>query len=146
MSMLTHVFFAGSMPTPIAVTETMQRLGLNFAISDDQEGLDAYDGMMPMTFRVGADTHGAGVEVYVGSARETIDEFDIEGIDPKLDKEIVFCFSESTGAACALALAAAIATLTGGIIFDESEEDIVSIETAVEECREEFIPAMLQGR
>lgn len=137
MSMEMRVFFAGSMPTPVAVTQSMQRLGLNFAITDRQCEFDAHSGFMPMSYGEGADALETGVEVYVGSARETIDDLGIEGIDPKLNNEISFRWSSDLmEGACAQALAAAIATLTGGVIWDDSEAEIISVETAVKYLRE----------
>jgi hypothetical protein len=137
MSMEMRVFFAGPMPTPVAVTQSMQRLGLNFAITDRQCEFEAYGGFMPMSSGEGADAHETGVEVYAGSARETIDDLGIEGIDPKLNNEISFrwCGDLMEGA-CAAALAAAIATLTGGVMWDDSEGVIISVETALEYCHE----------
>src|SRR5260370_9430743 len=137
MSMEMRVFFAGPMPTPVAVTPSMQRLGLNFAITDRQCEFEAYGGFMPMSYGDGADAHETGVEVYVGSARETIDDLGIEGIDPKLNNEISFRWGgDLMEGACAAALAAAIATLTGGVMWDDSEGVIISVETALEYCHE----------
>jgi hypothetical protein len=136
MSMHMRVFFAGPRPTPAAVTESMGRLGLDFAITDHELGSDN-GGFMPMSFGKGDDALETGVEVYLGAAGETIDELGIEGIDPKLENEICFRWSSDLmEGACALALAAAIATLTGGVIFEDYEGVIISVETAVEYCRE----------
>jgi hypothetical protein len=137
MSMEMRVFFAGPLPTPAAVTQTMQRLGLNFGITDQQSGFDSAAGFMPMSYSKGDEAYETGVEVYVGSARETIDEFGIEGVDPKLNNEISFRWSSNAmEGACAEALAAAIATLTGGVIYDDSEGIIISIETSIKYCHE----------
>jgi hypothetical protein len=137
MSMHMRVFFAGSMPTPVAVTQSMQRLGLNFAISDRECGFETYRGFMPMSCGEGADTHETVVEVYVGYAGRTIDDLGVKGIDPKLNNEISFRWSSDLKeGACAQALAAAIATLTGGIIFEDSEAEIILVETAVKYCHE----------
>jgi hypothetical protein len=137
MSNEMRVFFAGPMPTPVAVTQSMQQLGLNFAITGHQGEFDADGGFLPMSYGKGEDAHETGVEVYVGSTRETIDDLGIEGIDPNLNNEISFRWGgDALEGACADALAAAIATLTGGLIWDDSGGVIISVETAVKDCRE----------
>jgi hypothetical protein len=137
MSMEMTLFFAGPLPTPVAVTQSMQQLGLNFAITDLQNGFDSVSGFMPMSYGEGEHAYETGVEVYIGSARETIDELANEGIDPKLNNEIWFRWgSDAMEGACAEALAAAIATLTGGVIWEDSEGVIISVETAVKSCHE----------
>jgi hypothetical protein len=137
MSMEMFVFFAGPLPTSLAVTQSMHKLGLNFTIADQQSRLDASDGFVPMSYGDGEDVRQTGVEVYVGSAKETIDQLEIEGIDPKLDNEISFRWgSDFMEGACAQALAAAIAHLTGGVIWDESDGAPISVETAVKYCHE----------
>lgn len=137
MSMEMYVFFAGPLPTPAAVTQSMQQLGLNFAITDHQRQFDADDGFVPMSYANGQDVIETGVEVYAGSAKETIDDLGIEGIDPKLENEISFRWgSDFMEGACAEALAAAIATLTGGVIWEDSDNIFISVETAVKYCRE----------
>jgi hypothetical protein len=137
MSMEVTVFFAGPLPTPVAVTQSMRQLGLNFAITDHQSGFDSGGGFMPMSYGEGDDACETGVEVHMGSARETIDDLGIEGIDPKLNNEIWFRWGgDAMQGACAEALAAAIAMLTGGVIWDDSEGVIMSVEAAVEYCHE----------
>jgi hypothetical protein len=137
MSMEISVFFAGPIPTTAMVTQTMQQLGLNFAITDAQDGFDAAGGFMPMSYGKGADALEVGVEVYVGSARDRVDELGIEGVDPKFSNEISFRWSaDAMEGACAEALAAAIATLTRGIIWEDFGGTIISVETAVKSCQE----------
>ena len=137
MSMEMSVFFAGPIPTTAAVTQTMQQLGLNFAITDCQSGFDAARGFMPMSYGKGADALDVGVEVYKGSARDRVDALGIEGVDPKFNNEISFRWSSRLmGGACAEALAAAIATLTHGVIWEDYGGTIISVETAVKYCHE----------
>jgi hypothetical protein len=135
MSMEMSVFFAGPIPTMAAVTQTMQQLGLNFAITDPEDGFDSACGFMPMSYGKGADALDVGVEVYVGSARDRVDALGIEGIDPKFSNEISFRWSADLMAgACAEALAAAIATLTHGVIWEDYGDTIISVEAAVKYC------------
>ena len=137
MSMEMSVFFAGPIPTTAAVTQTMQQLGLNFAITDHQSGFDAARGFMPMSYGKGADALDVGVEVYMGSARDRVDAHGIEGVDPKFNNEISFRWSaDLMEGACAEALAAAIATLTHGVIWEDYGDTIISVETAVKYCHE----------
>jgi len=91
---------------------------------------------MPMSYGKGADALDVGVEVYVGSARDTVDGLGIEGVDPKLNNEISFRWSDEMEGACADALAAAIATLTHGVIWEDYGGTIISVETAVKYCHE----------
>ena len=137
MSMEMRVFFAGPVPTPVPVTQSMQRLGLSFTIIDDQRAFDAGSGFIPISYRKGEDAYETGVEAYVGSATETVDRLGIEGIDPKLNNEIWFRWGgDLLEGACAVALAAAIATLTGGVIYADYDGVIISVETAVRHCHE----------
>jgi hypothetical protein len=89
-------------------------------------------------------SNGEGVhemEVYVDSTRATVDELGIEGIDPKLKNEISFRWAgDALEGASAEALAAAIATLTGGVIWENSEGVIISVETAVEYATSCVVP------
>jgi hypothetical protein len=136
MSMEMRVFFAGPLPTLAAVTQSMQQLGLNFAITDQELGPDN-SGYMPMSYGNGHDARETGVEVHVGSAVESIADLGIEGIDPKLNNEISFRWGgDAMEGACAEALAAAIATLTGGVILEDQEGIIISVETAIGYCHE----------
>ena len=136
MSMEIHVFFSGLPPLPLAVTKAMEQLGLDFAISDPDSGFEL-GGFMPMTNGSGMGAIETGTEVYLGSAKEMIDALGIEGIDPKLEHEISFRWgSDFMEGACAIALSAAIAKLTNGVIWEDSSGEVLSIENAVEICHE----------
>jgi hypothetical protein len=137
MSMEMRVFFAGSLPTSVAVTQSMRQLGLNFTVTGRQSKFDADGGFIPLSYGNGEGVHETGVEVYLGSTRETVGELGIEGIDPNLNNEISFRWAgDALEGASAEALAAAIATLTGGVIWDDSEGVIISVEAAVKYCHE----------
>lgn len=136
MSMEIRVFFAGSLPPPMAVTNAMHQMGLNFTISDPEGGFDT-GGFMPMTYGDGKTTSATGTEVYLGSAKETIADLGIEGIDPEREHDISFRWgSDFMEGACAFALSAAIAKLADGVIWDDTSGEIVSIEYAIQTCHE----------
>jgi hypothetical protein len=114
----------------------MRQLGLRFAVKDTATGF-SLAGFTPMIFGDGAGAKETGTETYQGAAKETIDQMDIQGIDAELEHEISFRWgSDFMEGACAFALSAGIARLTNGVIWEDSAGEIISIEQAVETCRE----------
>lgn len=80
----------------------------------------------------GDDADETGVEVHVGDAREAIADLGIEGIDPGLDREVTLRWGgDLMECACANALAAAIAKVKGGTIWDDSAGASIAVEGAV---------------
>jgi hypothetical protein len=135
-----RVFFASPLPAATAVNDVMRQLGLRLAVKDTAAGF-SLAGFTPMTFGDGAGAKETGTESYLGAAKETIDELGIQGVNPGLEHEISFRWgSDFMEGACAFALSASIASLTNGVIWDDTTAEIISIEQAVETCRE-FVAA-----
>lgn len=136
MSMEMRVFFAGPLSPAAAVNDAMRQLGLRFAVKDPAAGF-SLAGFTPVTFGDGAGAKETGTETYLGAAKETIDELGIQGIDAELEHEISFRWGgDFMEGACAFALSAGIAKLTNGVIWEDSSDEIISIEKAIEFCRE----------
>jgi hypothetical protein len=132
MSMEMRVFFSGPLPSRQAVQQVMHDLGLLFGISDIHDALDDCSGFLPMTYK----EKETGTEVYVGSAQKTIDELGIGGLDSSLNREISFRWGgDLMECASANALSMAIAKLTGGVIYDDSEGAVLPIDAALQITR-----------
>lgn len=136
MSMEMRVFFAGELPTPAVLNAAMQALGLEVSVGDEEIPLDRYRGFMPMAYGAGEDADESGSEVYVGVASEAIADLGITGVDPALDREVSFRWGgDLMECACANAVAAAIARITGGTIYDDEAGAPISIDAAVTNVR-----------
>jgi hypothetical protein len=134
MSIEAFVFFSGPLPSAQAVNEAMRQLKLDFAIQDTNYDFGT-SGFVPMTYRVGDDETPTGTEVLQGLAKELVDILATKGIDLNFDHYISFRWgSDFLEGACSLALAAAVATLTGGMIWEDAGGDVLSIEDVVSGC------------
>ena len=51
MSMETHVFFRGKLPSKAALSRAMKELGFPYAIKPSTGSLEQQNGFMPMTLR-----------------------------------------------------------------------------------------------
>ena len=80
MSMETHVFFRGKLPSKAALSRAMKELGFPYSIKPATGSLEQQNGFMPMTFR----RQDTGVEFDVFEGREAIDE--LEPGDPTSDQ------------------------------------------------------------
>jgi hypothetical protein len=77
MSMETHVFFRGKLPTKAALSRAMKELGFPFSITPSTGSLEQQSGFMPMKRR-GEET---GVEFDVYSDHAAVEEFADVGVD-----------------------------------------------------------------
>jgi hypothetical protein len=121
-----HVFFAGKLPSRAAFNRAMRALGHPVSLVDQKGQLEGQSGFMPMRlFR-----EDSGVEFDVFEGREAESEVE-RGVDPSLDRRASFRWSGSLDEAfLGYCGAVALARLTGGVIFDEAEGRIVSIDEA----------------
>jgi len=128
MSMETHVFFRGPLPRKSALRRVMRELGFPFTLVPDTGPLEGQSGFMPMRLR-GEDT---GVEFDVFEGREAIDEFSVDGIDPAFDRCANFRWGgDETEMLAGLCAAAALAKLVDGVVFDEAEDRLLTVDEAV---------------
>jgi hypothetical protein len=128
MSMETHVFFRGKLPGRAALARAMKELGFPFSITGATGSLERQSGFMPMKFR-GEET---GVELDVFGDHAAIEEFADVGVDRSFERRASFRwggdFQEAVAGMCA---AAALARLVDGVVFDEAENKLLSIDDAV---------------
>jgi hypothetical protein len=129
MSMETHVFFRGKLPSKAALSRAMKELGFPFAIKPATGSLEQESGYMPMLLR----REETGVEFFVDSDHFVIEEFADVGVDQSFERMASFRwggdFREAVAGMCA---AAALAKLVDGVVFDEAESELLSIDGAVE--------------
>jgi hypothetical protein len=121
MSMEMRVFFAGPIPTAQALERTMAEIGLSFRITD-HVSLGDHSGFLPMTYGSGEDLDETGVEVYSDPAAPDIEDLGITGVDPAFVEQLSFRWGgDMMACVAAEALAAAIAKITGGIVYEDTE-------------------------
>jgi hypothetical protein len=82
MSMETHVFFRGKLPTRAALSRAMKELGFPFAITPSTGSLERQSGFMPMKRR-GEET---GVEFDVYNDHSSVEEFADVGVDAGFER------------------------------------------------------------
>ncbi|MDQ2079378.1 hypothetical protein RA307_04220 [Xanthobacteraceae bacterium Astr-EGSB] len=139
MSMETHVFFHGPLPRKSALRRAMRELGFPFTLTPDTGPLEGQSGFMPMRLR-GEDT---GVEFDVFEGRQAIDEFTIEGIDPAFDRCANFRWGgDETEMLAGLCAAASLAQLVGGVVFDEAEDRLLTVDEAVAVARKNLVSVL----
>src|ERR1700704_2101114 len=132
MSTETHVFFRGKLPSKAALMRAMKELGFPFALKPATGSLERQSGFMPMTLR----REETGVEFDVYDDHAAVEEFAAEGVDASFERRASFRwgsdFSEAVAGMCA---AAALAKLTSGVVFDEAENRLLSVDEAIELAR-----------
>ena len=131
MSMETHVFFRGKLPSKAALSRAMKELGFPYAIKPSTGSLEQQNGFMPMTLR----REETGVEFDV-FGRDAVAEFSDAGVDPSYERVANFRwggdFQEAVAGMCG---AAALAKLVDGVVFDEAENRLLSVEDAIAVAR-----------
>ena len=128
MSMETHVFFRGKLPTKAALSRAMKELGFPFSIKPTTGSLEQQSGFMPMMLR----REETGVEFDVWNDQSAVVEFADVGVDPSFERVANFRwggdYQEAVAGMCA---AAALAKLMDGVVFDEAEDKLLSVKDAV---------------
>jgi hypothetical protein len=132
MSTETHVFFRGKLPSKAALSRAMKELGFPFSIKPATGSLEQQSGFMPMLLR----REETGVEFDVYSDQLAVEEFADAGVDQGFERR-ASCrwggdFREAVAGMC---VAAALAKLTSGVVFDEAENKLLSVEGAIEVAR-----------
>lgn len=132
MSTETHVFFRGKLPSKAALMRAMKELGFPFALKPATGSLERQSGFMPMTLR----REETGVEFDAYDDHTAVEEFAAEGVDASFERRASFRwggnFQEAVAGMCA---AAALAKLMNGIVFDEAENRLLSVDEAIEVAR-----------
>jgi hypothetical protein len=133
MSMETHVFFRGALPSKAAVTRAMKELGLPFSIAPPAGSLEAQSGFLPMKLR-GKET---GVEFDVYGDHAAVEEFADAGVDPGFERRASLRWGGDLQEAVAgMCIAAALAKLLDGVVFDEAEDRLLSVDDAIAVARQ----------
>jgi len=139
MSMEIHVFFHGTLPGTAALTRALKDLGFAISIAPPHYSLEGKRGYRPMRFR-GYDT---GVEFYIDDGRNVIEDGLAPEIITKIDPLFDRCASFRWGGAedemmCGVCCAAALATLVNGVVYEEQDGELWSIDQSVNEARKIF--------
>jgi hypothetical protein len=131
MSMETHVFFRGKLPSKAALSRAMKELGFPYAIKPATGSLEQQNGFMPMLLR----REETGVEFDV-FGHDAVEEFADAGVDPSYERVANFRwggdFQEAVAGMCG---AAALAKLVDGVVFDEAENRLLSVDDAIAVAR-----------
>src|SRR3954468_3828904 len=132
MSMETHVFFRGKLPTKSALSRAMKELGFPFSITPSTGSLEQQSGFMPMKRR-GEET---GVEFDVYSDHAAVEEFADVGVDVGFERRASLRWGGDLQEAVAgMSAAAALAKLMNGVVFDEAEDRLLSVDDAIAVAR-----------
>ena len=133
MSMETHVFFRGKLPTKAALSRAMKELGFPFSITPSTGSLEQQSGFMPMKRR-GEET---GVEFDVYSDHAAVEEFADVGVDAGFERRASLRWGgDFQEAVAGMSAAAALAKLMDGVVFDEAEDKLLSADDAIALARE----------
>src|SRR5262249_2585017 len=128
MSMETHVFFRGRLPSKAALSRAMKELGFPFSITPATGSLEEQSGFMPMRLR----REETGVEFDVFGDHAAVEEFADAGVDQSFERRASLRwggdFQEAVAGMCT---AAALAKLVGGMMFDEAEDKLFGVDEAI---------------
>jgi hypothetical protein len=136
MSMETHVFFRGKMPSKPALSRALKQLGFPYTIKPVAGSLEKQSGYMPMMLW----DEETGVEFEVLDEPSDIAEFANVGVDPSFDRVANFRWGgnmQECGAG--MCCAAALAKLLNGVVFDEAEGKLFSPDEAAELARKYLV-------
>jgi hypothetical protein len=139
MSMESRVFFRGEVPDTAALTQALHELGFPISVVPPDYPLQGHKGFMPMLLR-GKET---GAEFYLDDGRDAIKEMiapnRLSEVDLTFDRCASFRFGGDDNAfVCGWCAAAALAKLVNGIVYEEQEGVLWSIDTAIKEARSTF--------
>jgi hypothetical protein len=128
MAMEMHVFYRGRLPSRTALNKTMQALDLPLAIVSAERPLERHKGFMPMRWRA----QNVGVELDVWTKPDDLMEIGAEGVDPRLNRSVNLRWTgDRKELFCAESLAAALAKLTAGVVFEPEEGRLLSLDEAI---------------
>src|SRR6267154_2073057 len=126
-----NVFFRGKLPTKSTLTRAMKDLGFPFSVAPPGGSLEKQNGFMPMRFR----RQETGVEFDVFNGRTDVE--DVAGdhfseIDASFDRSANFRWGgDETEMLAGLCAAASLAKLVNGIVLEEAEGKLLSVDEAI---------------
>lgn len=142
MAIETHVLFHGKLPSKAALARGMRELGFPVSLKPATGSLEEQSGFMPMSLR-GRET---GVEFDVFNDRAAVEELASGEVDPNFNRSANFRWGgdeyEMIAGACA---AAALAKLVNGVVYDEAEGRLLSVDEAIEAARRN-LKSITQGK
>lgn len=139
MSIEIHVFFRGKLPDTAALTKCLNELGFGLSFPAPHYSLEGKSGFRPMRF--GRDE--TGVQFFIDDGRNVVESAlsaeQIAEVDPNFDR----CASFRWGSAedemvCGLCCAAALAKLTNGVVYEETDGVLWSTAEVIEEAKKYF--------
>lgn len=132
MSIELYVLFHGKTPSKAALQRRLKQLELPFSLKSTTGALARQSGYMPMTLR-GEET---GVEFDLSDDAETIEELAQKSNAPQLDRMASLRWSsDQLEMAAGYCIAASLAAITSGVVFDEQEGKFLSSEEAIEAAK-----------
>jgi hypothetical protein len=134
MALELHVFFAGGLPSKASLSTTMRQLGLPLNIARANGRLAQHTGFLPIKWR----GDEIGVEFDTRHGRQAVEE--IAGakiaVDVRFDRSANMRWggdeNEMLAAQC---VAAALAKLTRGVVFDAEAGRLLSVDEAISAAR-----------
>jgi hypothetical protein len=133
MAMEIHVLFRGKLPTKAALQTALRELGFPFSIKPATGSLERQDGFMPMLLN--REETGAEFDVFEG--RAAVEEIGGKDVDPRFERVANFRWGGSMHeCASAVCGAAALGKLVDGVVFDDEEGKLLSIEQAIAAARQ----------
>src|SRR5882757_5037166 len=138
MSSEINVFFRGKLPTKSTLTRAMKDLGFPFSVAPPGGSLEKQNGFMPMRFR----RQETGVEFDVFNGREDVE--DVAGdqfgdVDASFDRSANFRWGgDETEMLAGLCAAAALAKLVNGVVLDDAEGVLLSVDEAIAFAKKHF--------
>lgn len=131
MSIEKRVFFRGPVPTSSTIDSALASAATGLRLTDPADSIAGSTGFLPMTATLDGKDIQTGVEVYDESRAESFNSLEVDGLPEGADAEVAFRWSgDSLEAYCANALAAALARLTGGAVFEDEERRWLTLEEA----------------
>ena len=128
MSTETHVLHRGALPTKAALARAMQALDCPFALTRASGSIARRHGFMPM--RMGREE--SGVEVFSTTDPAAVEELAAETGDHGYRGCVSFRWSSDFQEAVAgMCTAAALAKLADGVVLDEAENKLLSVDEAI---------------
>lgn len=142
MSVEVHVFFRGKLPAKASLVGSLRDWGFPLTFSPGTGPLDKHEGFVPMRFG-GEET---GFEFEVISDPADLQEYRQDEIDPALDRCAVFRLGDMIDLFAAQSVAAALAKLTGGTVYDPEEGRVQPLDDAIAAARSTFDIVMSSRR
>jgi hypothetical protein len=150
MSMTMEVVFRGELPNRKTLLRTMGELGFALTIAANVGSLEKQNGFMPMWLRredTGVEFDVTDDRVENAEIREELAEMEElagQKIDPTLNRIATFRWSsDERHMLAAMCAAAALAKLVNGLVFEDAEGRLLSVDEAIALARE-HVPRVLK--